>query len=83
MCALLPAYLVGLEPLGLFFVYSSVYHMHHLSLCALRHNIGSDVCASSKFPGETVHLPRLVLVVDSRITDSCVLLVGMCFKKFL
>ena len=48
--------------------------MHRLSLCALRHNIGSDVCASSKCPGETVHLPRLV---------SCVLLVGMCFKKFL
>ena len=27
--------------------------MHRLSLCALGHNTGSDVCASSKCPGET------------------------------
>ena len=82
MRALLHAYLFGLEALDLFFVRASVY-MHRLSLCALRHNNGSDVCASSKCPGETVHLPRLVGVVDVRITDSFVLLFGMCFKKFL
>ena len=80
MRALLHAYLVGLEALDLFFVWASVY-MHRLSLCALRHNNGSDVRASSECPGETVHLPRLVWVVDVRITDSFVLLVGMCFKK--
>ena len=74
--ALLPAYLVGLEPLGLFFVWASVYHMHRLSLCALRHNIGSDVCASSKCPGETVHLPRLVWVVDSHIYNRLVCLIS-------
>ena len=27
--------------------------MHCLSLCALGHNTGSDVCASSECPGET------------------------------
>ena len=32
------------------FVRASVY-MHRLSLCALRHNNGSDVCASSECPG--------------------------------
>ena len=57
--------------------------MHHLSLCALRHNNGCDVCASSECPGETVHLPRLIGVVDVGIADSFVLLVGMCFKKFM
>ena len=63
------------------FVLASVY-MHRLSLCALRHNNGSDVCASTDCPGETVHLPRLVWVVDIRITDLFVLIVCMCFKKF-
>ena len=27
--------------------------MHRLSLCALGHNTGSDVCASSECPSET------------------------------
>ena len=81
MRALLHAYLVGMEALDLFFVWASVY-MHRLSLCALRHNNGSDVCASSECPGETVHLPRLVWVVDVRITDSFVLLVACVSKSF-
>ena len=53
--------------------------MHRLSLCALGHNTGSDVCASSKC-SVRLHLLRLVSVVDVRITKSFVLLVGMCFK---
>ena len=35
-------------------------NMHNLSLCALRHNSGPDVCSSSECPAETVHLPRLI-----------------------
>ena len=95
MHALLHAYLVGMEALDLFFVWASVY-MHLLSLCALRHNNGSDMCASSELrhnngsdvcasrecPGETVHLPRLVWVVDVRITDSFVLFVACVSKSF-
>ena len=54
--------------------------MHHLSLCVLGNNNGSDVCLSSECPGETVHLPRPVSVVDVSITDSFVLLVDMYFK---
>ena len=38
-----------------------------LPLCALGHNNGSHVCASSKCTGETVHLSRLFWVVDARI----------------
>ena len=59
MRALLYAYLVGLEALDLFL---SEPPLHAQSLCALGHNNGSDVCSSSKCPGETVHLPRLVRV---------------------
>ena len=54
--------------------------MHRLSLCVLRHNNGSDMYLSSECPGETVHLPRFISVVNVCITDSFVLLVGMCFK---
>ena len=57
--ALPHAYLVGLEALDLFFCLSR-HNMHGLSLCALGHNSGSDVCSSNECPGETVHLPRLV-----------------------
>ena len=59
MHTLLHAYLVGLEALDLFFCLSRT-NMHGLSLCALGHNSGSDVCSSSECPSETVHLPRLV-----------------------
>ena len=42
----------------------SLLYMHRLSLCALGHNNGSnngsEVCASSECPDETVHLHRLV-----------------------
>ena len=31
--------------------------LHALPLCALGHNNGSDVCASSECPDETVHCP--------------------------
>ena len=34
-------------------------------------------CASSKWPGETVQLPRLLWVIDVSITDLFVLLIGM------
>ena len=52
MRALLHAYLVGsFLCLGL--------RLHALPLCALGHNNESDVCASSKCPDETVHLPGL------------------------
>ena len=52
MRALLHAYLVGsILCLGL--------RLHALPLCALGHNNESDVCASSKCPDETVHLPDL------------------------
>ena len=48
MRALLHAYLVG-----------SIFCLHALPLCALIHNNGSDVCASSECPDETMHLARL------------------------
>ena len=52
MRALLHAYLVGsILCLGL--------RLHALPLCALGHINESDVCASSKCPDETVHLPGL------------------------
>ena len=34
--------------------------MHRLSLCALGHNTGSDVCASSECPGETAFAQALL-----------------------
>ena len=50
MCALLHAHLVGL-------IFCLSLRLHALPLCALRHNNGSDVCASSKCPDEIVHCP--------------------------
>ena len=38
-------------------------------------------CVSSEWPGETVYLPRLLWVIDVRIPDSFVLLIGMHFKS--
>ena len=61
MRALLHAYLVGY----IFFCQS--LRLHALPLCALGHNNVSDVCASSKCPDETVHLPRLFWVVDANV----------------
>ena len=61
--------------------------MHRLSsLCAHGHNNGSEVCVSRDV---LVRLPRLVRVVDVRITDSFVLSVHVfqivlaisCLKK--
>ena len=49
MHALLHAYLAGFFCLSL--------RLHALPLCALGHNNGSDVCARSECPGETVHCP--------------------------
>ena len=60
------AYLVGLEALDLISVWASRLS----SLCAHGHNNGSEVCLSSDV---LVRLPRLVWVVDVRITDSFVL----------
>ena len=60
MHALLHAYLVGS-------IFCLSLCLHALPLCALGHNNGSDVCASSKCTDETVHLPRLFWVVDARI----------------
>ena len=55
--------------------------MHRLSLCALGHNTGSDVCASSEYPGEAAF-------AQARLSSRCshnklvksFALVGMCFK---
>ena len=52
MRALLHAYLVGS-------IFCLSLRLNALPLCALGHNNGSDVCASSERPDETVHLPRL------------------------
>ena len=52
MRALLHAYLVGS-------IFCLSLRLYALPLCALGHNNGSDVCASSKCPDETLHLPRL------------------------
>ena len=60
MCALPHAYLVGS-----FFCLS--LRLLALPLCAHGHNNGSDVCASSECPDETVRLPRLFRVVDALI----------------
>ena len=52
MRALLHAYLVGS-------LFCLSLHLYALPLCALGHNNGSYVCASSECPDETVHLTRL------------------------
>ena len=52
MRALPHAYLVGS-------IFCLSLQLHELPLRALGHNNGSDVCASSECPDETVHLPRL------------------------
>ena len=52
MRVLLHAYLVGS-------ILCLSLRLHAFPLCALGHNNVSDVCASSKCPDETEHLPRL------------------------
>ena len=56
--------------------------MHRLSLCALGHNTGSDVCASSECPGETAFAQARLSsrCSHNKLVKSFVLLVGMCFK---
>ena len=53
MRALLHAYLVGS-------IFCLSLRLHALPLCALGHDNGSDVCASSECPDETLHLTRLL-----------------------
>ena len=52
MRALLHSYLKGS-------IFCLSLRLHALPLYALGHNNGTDVCASSEFSDEAVHLPRL------------------------
>ena len=56
--------------------------MHRLSLCALGHRTGTDVCTSSECPGETAFAQARLSCRCShnKLVKSFVLLVGMCFK---
>ena len=56
--------------------------MHRLSLCALGHTTGSDVCASSDGPGETAFAQSCLSFRCShnKLVKSFFLLVVMRFK---